>query len=133
MGEFTGVIVALVFSAIDVVTGLASAFKNKNIISGKLRDGIFKKFAFIVCYAVAWLIDTYGNEIGFEIGIKILPIIVLYVCVTEVVSILENIEKINPSLKIVKLKKLFHLETLETFEPIKEDTDGYSENNRNLG
>ena len=121
MDEFTSVIVALIFNALDIVTGLLCAIKNQNIVSSKMRDGIFKKFAFVLCYGVAWVIDYYGDDIGFKIGIKILPLLVLYVCATEVVSILENVEKINPSLSIKKLKKLFRLDTLEKDENEKEE------------
>ncbi len=112
MEQFTGVFVALGFNALDMLTGLTSAIKNKNVVSGKMRDGLFKKLAFVLCYALAWAIDSYGSYIGFNISVKILPIIVLYVCATELVSILENIDKINPKLGISKLRQLFHVDEL---------------------
>lgn len=109
MEQFYPIIVALVFNSLDLVTGIITAIKNKDIQSSKLRDGLFKKVGFVLCYFVAWLIDTQGELIGFQIGANILPIIILYVCTTELVSILENISKINPDILPEKLMELFHI------------------------
>lgn len=109
MEQVYPVIVALIFNALDLVTGLVSAVKVKDIQSSKLRDGLFKKVGFIFCYFVAWLVDTQGQVIGFQLGVTILPIIILYVCTTELVSILENISKINSDILPEKLMELFHI------------------------
>ena len=45
-----GIAVALVFNATDLATGLISAIKDRNVESSKLRDGIFKKAGFLICY-----------------------------------------------------------------------------------
>ena len=92
-----------------MVTGIIAGVKNKDIQSSKLRDGLFKKVGFIFCYLLAWLIDTQGDSIGLSIGVSLLPIIVLYVVLTEITSIVENICKINTDLVPEKLKDLFHL------------------------
>lgn len=113
MKQFYPVIVALVFNALDMVSGLIAGAKNHNIQSSKLRDGLFKKVGFIVCYGVAWLVDTYGTLIGFQISVPILPIIVLYVCTTELVSILENVTKINPDILPEKLMSMFQISNEE--------------------
>lgn len=105
---------ALIFNALDVITGVIAGVKNKNIQSSKLRDGLFKKIGFIFCYLLAWLIDSQGSTIGLNIGVSLLPIIILYVVVTEITSIIENICKINSDLMPEKLKELFHLTGGET-------------------
>ncbi len=110
MTQFAPVGVALVFNAIDIVSGIIAGIKNKNIQSSKLRDGLFKKVGFIFCYILAWLVDTQGSLIGFQISVQILPIIILYVCTTEVVSIIENICRINPDLLPDKLMALFNIQ-----------------------
>lgn len=109
MGQFYPVIIALIFNGLDLLTGIVSAVKSKDIKSAKLRDGLFKKVGFMFCYFVAWLVDTEGQVIGFQFGVNILPVIILYVCTTELVSILENICKINPDLLPEKLMELFHI------------------------
>lgn len=103
------VIIALVFNGLDLLTGIISAIKSKHIESAKLRDGLFKKVGFIFCYFLAWLIDTHGEIIGFHFDVVFLPIIILYVCTTELVSIIENISKINSDLVPNKLMELFHI------------------------
>ena len=113
MEQFYPIIIALVFNALDIITGIITALKNKDIQSAKLRDGLFKKVGFIMCYFVAWLVDTQGSRIGFQFGISILPIIILYVCTTELVSILENICKINPDILPEKLMELFHISEIK--------------------
>lgn len=113
MEQFYPIIIALVFNALDIITGIISAFKNKDIKSSKLRDGLFKKVGFILCYFVAWLIDEEGSLIGFKLGTPILPIIILYVCTTELVSILENICKINQDIFPEKLMELFHISNIK--------------------
>ena len=113
MEQFYPIMIALVFNAVDIVTGVISALKNKDVKSNKLRDALFKKVGFIICYFVAWLVDTQGDIIGFHIDVSILPILIIYACTTELVSILENICKINPDLLPDKLMQIFHLTNKE--------------------
>lgn len=101
--------VALIFNLTDLVTGLISAVKAKEVQSSKLRDGIFKKIGFLICYFLALMIDTYGGEVGFVLYVKLLPIVLGFVCLTEVVSIIENISKITDILP-EKLLSIFHIE-----------------------
>lgn len=109
MGNMEAIVVALSLNLFDLISGFVGAVKNKDIKSSKLRDGMFKKVGFIFCYVLAYLLDSEGNAIGFSVGVKLLPIIITYVCITEVVSILENISKINSDLMPEALKDLFHI------------------------
>lgn len=109
MQEYYPILVALAFNALDMVTGMIAALRKKDLQSSKLRDGLFKKVGFILTYLSGWLVDTQGSKIGFEIGFAILPVIILYVCTTELVSIIENISVINPDLLPNKLMDLFHI------------------------
>lgn len=113
MEQFYPIIVALIFNALDLITGIISALKEKDIQSAKLRDGLFKKVGFIMCYLMAWLVDKEGAMIGLQIGVKILPVIILYACTTELVSILENISKINPDILPEKLMEMFHVSNMK--------------------
>lgn len=110
---YTQILVALAFNALDLVTGIISGLKQKDIQSSKLRDGLFKKVGFVFTYFVGWLLDTHGAQIGFSFGVDILPVVVLYACTTELVSIIENISQINPDLLPDKLMALFHVEHKE--------------------
>ena len=109
MEEFYPIIIALIFNLFDLISGIISAVKSKDLQSAKLRDGLFKKVGFIMCYILSYVVDSYGGYIGLNLGVLILPIVVLYTCTTELVSILENISKINSDLLPEKLMELFHI------------------------
>ena len=92
-----------------MITGIITALKEKDLKSSKLRDGLFKKVGFIFCYLIAWIVDNFGVEIGFTIGVPVLPVIIFYVCSTELVSIIENISVINPDIVSEKIMEMFHV------------------------
>lgn len=108
MNTYYSIVIALVFNALDLLTGIVASVKNKEVKSSKLRDGLFKKVGFMFCYFVGWLVDTQGYRVGFNIT-NVLPIILLYACTTELVSIIENICKINPDILPEKLLEIFNL------------------------
>lgn len=103
-----GIAVALVFNATDLVTGIISALKEHNLQSSKLRDGIFKKIGFLICYFLALMIDLYGSEVGFHLNVELLPVVLCFVCLTETISVIENLSKITDILP-EKLLSLFHI------------------------
>ena len=73
---------SLAFMFIDVLTGMLKAVKNKELNSTKAREGIYKNASFIL----------------FPAAVTICTLVI----VTEAISILENLGKINPELvKIV--------------------------------
>lgn len=109
MKEFYPIVIALIFNATDIVTGIIGGVKQTGLDSSALRDGLFKKVGFIFCYFIAWVVDSYGYLVGFNFGIELLPVIILYTCSTELVSVIENIHKINPDLLPEKLMELFHI------------------------
>lgn len=103
------IVVALCFHGIDLVTGLIGAIKNHELKSSKMRDGIFKKLGFVLCYVLAVMVDTQQDVIGLHLDANILPVIVAYSITTEIVSIIENITRINPDLLPDKLTSFFHI------------------------
>ena len=103
-----GIAVALIFNATDLVTGIISAVKERDLQSSKLRDGIFKKVGFLICYFLALMIDTYGSEVGFHLNVELLPVVLGFVCLTETVSVIENLSKIT-DIGPEKLLSLFHI------------------------
>ena len=103
-----GIAVALVFNATDLVTGIISAIKGHDLQSSKLRDGVFKKVGFLICYFLALMIDLYGSEIGFHLNVELLPVVLGFVCLTETISVIENLAKITDIVP-EKLLSLFHI------------------------
>ena len=105
----TQVGIACCFHLFDLLTGVIGAVREHNLQSGKMREGLFKKIGFLCCYALAVLVDTQGQNIGLEISVNVLPVIVVYTVTTEIISIIENIARINPDLLPAKLTSLFHI------------------------
>lgn len=103
-----GIAVALVFNATDLVTGIISAIKGHDLQSSKLRDGIFKKVGFLICYFLALMIDLYGAEVGFNLNVELLPVVLSFVCLTETISVIENLAKITDIVP-EKLLSLFYI------------------------
>lgn len=105
--------IACIFHLFDLLTGIIGAVREHNLQSAKMRDGLFKKIGFLCCYVLSILLDTQSESIGLELHVKILPIIIVYAVTTELISITENISKINPDLLPDKLLRLFHINTKE--------------------
>ena len=114
------IVIALIFHLMDLVTGLIGAVRQGKLQSSKMRDGMFKKVGFIFCYVLAFLIDNNAQTIGLNIRTNILPIIIVYAVTTEIVSIIENICKINPDLMPAKIMSLFQLDKQKEGEDIAE-------------
>lgn len=101
------ILVALVFNGLDLITGIVGAIRDgEQIKSSKLRDGLFKKVGFIFCYTLGIVINYAETFLTLPFDVDLVPVICTYAIVTEVVSIIENISKINPDILPDKLKEL---------------------------
>lgn len=101
------ILVALVFNGLDLITGLVGALRNgEHIKSNELRDGLFKKVGFIFCYTLGIAINYAETFLTLPFAVDLVPVICTYAIITEVVSIIENISKINPDILPEKLKEL---------------------------
>ena len=89
---------ALAFMVIDVLTGLLKAVKNKELNSTKAREGIYKKASFIFFIAFGYLADYAMNYVNMGFNLPAAATICTLVIVTEAISVLENLGKINPDL-----------------------------------
>lgn len=96
-------IICLIMNVLDIISGLIIAIKNKNIVSGKLRDGIFKKFGFLVIYILCYIVDKYGILFGIALPISLSTLSCTYIFFTECVSIYENSKKLNKQVGGLKI------------------------------
>lgn len=109
------------FIMLDIISGVTQAVCNKELSSEKLRKGAFHKFSFVIIICLAYLIDYGVGVIDLGFNFPIVWPTCVYICLTEIVSITENIILINPELKGSRLIKLFKSSELE------EKKDGDSE------
>lgn len=102
------VLIALTFNGFDIVTGIIKGIKaDKKLDSSKLRDGLFKKMGFVLCYGFGGLLDYSSGYIDIPIDTSmVMPAICGFVILTECVSIIENLTQINPDIMPEKLKEL---------------------------
>lgn len=94
--EFTSnfwlVALPLLLMVLDIITGYVSAWKNKNIKSSKMRDGISKKLAETV-----YILCGFILSLAFNIEM-ISYFISIYISYMEFTSILENCKKLGVKL-----------------------------------
>lgn len=100
------------FMLFDIVTGFAAAAKNGELDSKIMKSGLFHKAGFIGVIALGMLVEfaaAYGamEYADVNISVPLLPFICGYIIVTEIVSVLENLIKLNPEIGNEKLLKLF--------------------------
>ena len=83
------IITPLILMVVDIVTGYYNAWKNNEVSSSKMRDGLGKKLA-----------ELTGVFLGilakYSIGADpIMYFAIIYVCFMEGLSIIENWEKLG--------------------------------------
>ena len=93
------VITPLVFSGLDILTGYIQAVINKNVDSKVMREGLLHK-----CLLIVAIIIGYVVEYAFGLS-AVSSVITIYICVMELMSILENIKKAGIDLKILDFLK----------------------------
>lgn len=104
------IIACLVMMVFDIITGITAAWKNKDIQSTKMREGLFHKGSLILLIILAWVCELFVMHVP-DLGITI-PLVIpacIIIFAMELVSITENAAEINPELKDSKLLKLFNV------------------------
>lgn len=98
------------FVALDLVTGVMQAVANKTLDSTKMRSGLWHKCGFIMTMILASLAEWSMQfvDIGFTLPLFV-PVCV-FIILTEIVSIFENICLLSPELANSKLARLFNIE-----------------------
>lgn len=91
----------------DYISGLAKAAMQHDISSGKMREGLYHKFAYILVMVLAEIVEHAQQVIDLGFAVPIVIPAAVYIVVTEITSILENIAAINPSLADSPVLKLF--------------------------
>ena len=101
------------FVLLDVVSGLAAAVKNKELSSSVMHEGLYNKLGEVLLLVVAMFVGSILDIPPFtQLGIppEVMYLVALYITLMELVSILENICKLNPGLPIAKILAIFDIE-----------------------
>lgn len=112
-------IVCGILIIMDIVCGTVAAMRNKELCSFIAREGMYNKIG----EAMFLLIAIIANEIlamppfdGLGISPDIAYLVAAYIAWMELVSVLENICKINPELPFAKILMMFNID-VDTKEP----------------
>lgn len=105
--------VALMLTAalivMDYATGLIKAVMHHDLSSTKMREGLYHKSAFVMVIVLAEVIDHAQTYIDLGFSVPVLAAACVYICLTEITSIIENLGEINPELQGSRLLALFRV------------------------
>ncbi len=76
-----------IFMLIDIISGYVQAIINKNVDSRIMREGLLHKFLLTLVLIIGYVIQ-FAFNLSF-----VAQAISIYICVMELMSILENLKK----------------------------------------
>lgn len=98
------------FVAMDLITGVMQAIANKTLDSTKMRAGLWHKCGFIMAVILAELIEWAMQFIYLGFTLPLFVPVCVFIILTEVVSIFENVCQLSPELANSKLAQLFNVD-----------------------
>lgn len=106
-----GIVFLLVL--IDYITGVVNAVMHSELSSGKMREGLGHKFAYLAIICVALIVEYGSDYINLGIRLPVFIPVCVAICLIETTSIIENCVKINPDLKNSNILNIFNIERKE--------------------
>lgn len=103
-------VVTIAFILLDLTSGFAQAIKNKRLNSSKMRDGLWHKAGFIGVIVLAYLCECAVMYIDLGFSAPLVAPTCTFICLTELVSVFENLCKLSPELANSKLAQLFNVD-----------------------
>ena len=97
------------FIALDVISGFAQACVNHTVDSSVMRRGLWHKAAYVLAIMLAILCEYSAVYIDLGFALPIVAPVCGFISATEIVSILENLGKINPEIAQSKLLEFFSM------------------------
>lgn len=100
-----------IFILFDIATGITKALYTNGLNSTALRQGLFHKLSEGMAIVGSGLLEFGARYVGFNYELPVLGVVVSYICMMELISVLENLSVVNPD-----LAKLFkpYLEKLKS-------------------
>lgn len=103
MNEFYIIVTPMVMVCLDLVSGSLAAMHRGEMNSSVMFEGMFKKLsevlAIVVAKATELAIAVFGAaELGMSPRIPVCMAICIFITMYELVSVVENIGKMNPAI-----------------------------------
>lgn len=105
--EIAALCVVGVMIVTDYATGLLKACMQHDLSSTKMREGLYHKACYIVIMFTAEVIEHAQQVIDLGFAVPIVIPAAVYITITEISSIIENLGQINPELQGTRLLDLF--------------------------
>ena len=97
------IILVFILIVLDVISGIAAAFMKKAIDPSVMRRGLLHKASYVLVILLAgtleWAVSVGGPALGVGLDLPILVPTCIYLGLTEISSIGENLSQIDPSLR----------------------------------
>lgn len=97
------IILVFILIVLDVISGIAAAFMKKTIDSSVMRRGLWHKASYLLvillAVALEWAVSVGGPALGIGLDLPIVVPTCIYLGLTEISSIGENLSQIDPSLR----------------------------------
>lgn len=101
------VCVTLALVGLDIVTGVLAAASEGGLSSKVARHGLMHKSAYLACILLALILDNAQLVIEVGLPVDLEGMVCGYICMIEVLSITENIARLNPELRDSLVLRLF--------------------------
>lgn len=89
----------LIFIALDILTGWAKAFATSTLSSKVMRQGLLHKFTYVLIVVVCIAVEVLQKHYQFWPDFPTTAAFCGYICITEVISIFENLAEVNPEIR----------------------------------
>lgn len=97
------------FIVLDVISGFSQACVNHTVDSSVMRRGLWHKAAYILAIALAIVCEYSTGYLDLGFTMPIIAPTCGFISATEIVSIIENLGKLNPEIGNSKLLDFFSL------------------------
>lgn len=99
----------LALVVIDFATGIIYAIKQGEFSSSIMREGLLHKGTYLIAIFLCEIVKYLSGylELGFIVPNEITALACVWIALTEIGSILENIVKINPELGSAAFLNIF--------------------------
>lgn len=98
--------ITLGFVVFDILTGLIAAFKNGEFKSSIMREGLYHKIGTLLIVIFLNYVDGVQKFVNIGVSVPVATFGCSYICLMEIGSICENVNKINPELTPEFIKKI---------------------------
>ena len=106
-------IVCGILIIMDIVCGVVAALRNRELCSSIAREGMYNKIGEVMFLFIGIIANEILGIPPFDtLGISpdIAYLVAAYIAWAELISILENICKINPDLPFAKILLMFNID-----------------------